>query len=79
MRERLCSGYGRGIDLHVVSIAGWTATVVLGGDIQKALVGFLDWWIALFMFLFSLSVVRSFPSSLASFFLAVSDALIFFG
>ena len=36
MRQRLCSGYGRGIDLHIVSIAGWTATVVLGGDIQKS-------------------------------------------
>ncbi len=63
MRERLCSGYGESIDLHVVSIAGWTATVVLGGDIQKASVGFPDWWIALFMFLFSLSIKCSLPSS----------------
>ena len=39
MRERLCSGYGRAIDLHIVSIAGWTATVVLGGDIQKSVGG----------------------------------------
>ena len=60
MRERSCSGYGRAIDLHFVSIAGWTATVVLGGDIQKASVGFLDWWIALFMLIFSPSFVCSF-------------------
>lgn len=39
MRQRLCSGYGRAIDLHIVSIAGWTATVVLGGDIQKSVGG----------------------------------------
>ncbi len=73
MRERLCSGYGRAIDLHIVSIAGWTATVVLGGDIQKASVGFLDWWIALFMLLFSESAVVSF-----SFFLYVFGFFGFF-
>ena len=30
MRERLRSGYGKGIDVHIVSIAGWTARAVLG-------------------------------------------------
>jgi hypothetical protein len=71
MRQRLCSGYGRAIDLHIVSIAGWTATVVLGGDIQKASAGFLDWWIALFKLLLSESVVFSLPFCFGLFFSAM--------
>ena len=37
MRTRLsmCSGYGWVIDLHFVSIAGWSATVVLVGGMSQ--------------------------------------------